>query len=174
MTLPSGTTFRGLFYGGPSGEEAVYISTSTGYLVRFEDGSFSTQESALSINEEAVSFSDVAYVEYEDVALLLVGTDNHGYFQLTDGDDAGSQIDLTTIAPFANLPDQAGTGGNYLPSELSDGAVTTFFVDTSPAIMPVENAPTPPAGSPLVFAGTVGLGLWRNYYYQDETLWVRE
>ncbi len=173
VSFPSNTAFRGLYYGGPAGEEAVYISTSTGFLVRFEDGSFATHEQALSINEQAVSFSDLVYVEYGEFGALLVGTNKHGYFQLTDGDGDG-QVDLA-IDRFASLPDVAGTGGNYLPSELSNGAITTFYVDSSPAIMPVENAPsTPPDDSPLVFAGTIGVGLWRNYYYQDKTLWVRE
>lgn len=175
LSLPAGTAYRGLYYGGPSGNQALYLTTSVGYLLRWNGASFDTTAAPLVTSTNTpIAMTDVVYVSHSGFSGLLVGTEGSGYYVLKDGDDADSQIDLS-IDRLANLPDLAGAGGNYLPSGLSSSTVLAFFVDPSPVVMPIPDAPeTTPDGSPLVFAGTAGSGLWRNYYYRDATLWVRE
>jgi hypothetical protein len=158
-TLSDVDGFSGLYFGGPAGSPRLYLSTLTGQVFRYDPNNvaagFVAAAGTITFSDDPVPLTDFAYVEGSDgFQSVVVGTEGYGYYE----------IDPATLD--ISMPARSG---NYLASELSRASIHAFYVDTN------ADLPTgAPSGVDLMFAGTAGLGLWKNYYKGESSLWTRE
>ena len=136
-TNPGTKPFGGLLY-----STDLYVSTKGGELWSYDGGTWSGPTSV------TVDGDDVRFTRFVDVTTvsgdILVGTEGSGYFRLIGGVQTN----------YERRPE-------YNISALYNGAINSFFLDTSVA---------PDA----LFACTFGAGLWRADYDGGGWLWVQE
>jgi hypothetical protein len=111
--LEEKSNFRGLFYTDKIGSGKIFISSTDGYIFASEDGGTvwaGYSEDAYDISGIVIPFTDFECLSAD---IVVVGTENTGYFELA--------ADLSAIS----TPE-----GNYYSSEdLTDSSIIRFFVD---------------------------------------------
>jgi hypothetical protein len=137
-TNPGTKPFGGLLYA-----TVLYVSTKGGELWSY-NGAVWTGPTQIAVDGD-----DVRFTRFVDVTTvsgdILIGTEESGYFRLIGGVQTN----------YERRPE-------YNISALYNGAINSFFLDTSVA---------PDA---LLFAGTFGAGLWRGDWDGAKWLWVQE
>jgi hypothetical protein len=153
VTMPDGTVkaasnFNGIF----SDENSVYISTGQGYIIKYsiDDGTWTVSPHFTddTRQENPLQFTDFCSVPHaEDTGIIAVGAKGAGYYEIPGGD-------LTAIVE--------PSGNAYYSTQLSEITVHsfTYFTDGS--------------GGGILYALTVGNGLWRTAYASTDPVWFWE